>query len=337
LSTLETRLEQIIKDSGVSHRESSQSFIFECPRCRKKDKLYLRKTNGRFICFVCAGDGFQGRPEYALKELLDLSIAHLQKLLYGTVSPDQLEELILDFEDHWGEEEELLLDFEAEPRGICADPNHVGPEDPAFEPGRDYLKKRGVTEDIILRYGILFSPPEQRVIFPICHGDLLMGYQGRYIHDTEIVNPNGEITRRIPKAMTFLTPGQEGRLVIFEHRLRDAAHAVITEGPFDALAADLCGGNVATMGRNVTAAQMRLIALRTNKLFIGLDPDAAQDISRLARDHGDDFETYLLQPPRGRKDLGECTPAEVLDAFHAAPRITGGSLIISLGSSLVHL
>lgn len=336
MSTLESRLADLIKSSGVSFRESSQSFIFECPRCQKRDKLYLRKANGRFICFHCAGDGFKGKPEYALRELLEIPLRRIQDILYGTQSPDQFDELVLEWEDHW-EEEEFLFDLPAPITGICEPPDHYGPDDPCFAAARDYLvNERGISDDVISRYGIKWSPEEQRVIFPITFGDTFVGYQGRYIHATEYEDASGR-TRRIPKAITTLDPACTGKAVIFEERLRGCRQAVITEGPLDALKCDQIpgGGNVATMGRAVTDAQLRLIGSYTHRIYLGLDPDAAQDITRILQTHGDDFETYLLQPPRGKKDLGDCSPEEVLAAFLVAPRLHRDSLVISLGSSLV--
>lgn len=334
MSTLESRLADLIRGSGVSHKQSAQSWVFECPRCLKKDKLYLRKTNGRFICFHCAGDGFKGKPEYALRELLQLPLKKLQEILYGVQSPDQLDELVLEWEDHW-DENEVLFDIPVPVVGICSPPNHYGPDDPCFGAARKYLNDRGVSDDVIVRYGIRWSPEEQRVIFPITLGGVLVGYQGRYIHETEYWSLSGEL-RRIPKAMTCLSPDCAGRVVIFEERLHNAPHAIITEGPMDALKADLCGGgNVATMGRAVTDAQLRLIGNYTNKIYIALDPDAGQDITRILQGYGDDFETYLLQPPPGKKDLGDCTPGEVLEAFIRAPRLYRDSLVVSLGNSLV--
>ncbi len=326
-------LASIVKNGGVSYRQSSQSWIFECPRCGKKDKLYLRKTTGQFICFVCSGDGFKGRPEFALREIYKKSIRYFQTLLYGVTSPDSIDDLQLDFADHWNEYE-LLFDIPNVYPGLCRPPDFYEFGDHQFEPGLEYLKKRDISEAIIKKYDILYSPKEHRVIFPIYHDGKLMGYQGRFIKNTEYIDYLGN-TRIIPKALTEIVTGCTGKLVMFEDRLRGAPHAIITEGPFDALRCDILGGNIATMGRIVTDSQIRLIGSYTNKVYIGLDPDAGKDISHLIQKYSDDFEFYLLQPPPHREDLGDCTEEEILEAFQSSPKIDRASLVFSLGSHLV--
>jgi DNA primase len=98
----------------------------------------------------------------------------------------------------------------------------------------------------------------------------------------------------------------------------------------DAIKADWCGGAVATMGKAVSATQLDVIRRAgIKKIYLALDPDAAEEVNRLAYELGD-METRLLLPPKGRKDLGECSFEEVYEAFQQAEPFTAGNLLLSL-------
>src|SRR5258705_13756089 len=78
-------LRQVLNESGLSFSQNGRSYIFTCPKCQRKKKLYISKSSGRFICFFCAEtDNYQGRPEYALSDLLGLPVRVVQTKLYGT-------------------------------------------------------------------------------------------------------------------------------------------------------------------------------------------------------------------------------------------------------------
>jgi hypothetical protein len=327
-------LRSIIEGNGAQYRESSVSFIFTCPRCQKKDKLYIRKRDGRFVCFVCKEtQNFRGRAEWALTELFGLSVNEIQARLYGGDIPEQLGLLDLQFDDIWEEDYIPQNDIVNEP--VCWPPDFVGLGDPSFAEGLKYLNGRGITEDHIKTYQIRYAPKQQRVIFPIIVDGGLLGWQGRFIHKTSQLNAKTAKVYEIPKILTSTTLSDKGgQYLMFQDRLKNSPHCVLAEGPISAIKADLCGGNVASMGKAVTKFQLNIISRYTKKLYIALDPDAAEDIIRVANDLYD-LDCYLLQPPNGSEDLGDATPEQVYDQFKRAPRINRGALMLSLGSTLV--
>ncbi len=334
-------LRKLIEESGVPFRQNSVSWIFCCPLCEKKDKLYLRKVDGRFTCWICKEtSGFQGRPEFALTKLLDMPVGQIKKLLYGDSTVEHLKNYLEKpvWKDFWGEDDD---EFEIEvedklPTGTCWSPDFVGPDDIAFAPGARYLHKRGLTIEHVNAYQIKYDPPSNRVIFPFIVEGRILGWQARYIGDLLKVNPNTGREYRIPKALTTLPQGIQGVYVMFQDRLKGSEHCVLTEGPIDAIKAHLCGGNVASLGKGVSDSQLKTIAKYVKKLYVGLDPDAGTDIRRIVDKYSEDFEIYLMQPPKGREDFGDCTPEEVYEAFMRAPRIKRGTLMVSLGSRLVY-
>lgn len=308
-------LKDLLEKSGASYEQNAHSYKFECPRCGKKDKLWILKHNGYFVCWYCQEtEKFKGRCEWALKEILGVSIAELRGKLYnGGVPPGDM--LDFNLKDFYSDEDIIslppqLLEMEWPYDSVPC--NH-----PMGRRGEQYLLGRGISGAIMDRYDIRYAPGARRVLFPVKMNGKLYGWQGRAIYETDLKILTSENLRR-----EFM--------LMFHDNLIGSDHAVICEGPVDALKADQCGGNVATMGKAVSAPQLALIrAQGIKKVYLALDPDAANEVTRLSQDLGD-LELYLLLPPEGRKDLGECTPNEVYYQFLKAQPFSAGHLVTHL-------
>lgn len=326
-------LSALIRESGVSFKETTRSFIFDCPRCNKRDKLYMLKSDGRFICWVCADDNFKGRAEYALTELVGLTITELRKRLYGLDAPAGQAFLSIDLSEWFGEEESDEIVGGFAPLATVEWPYNYYPIDHTFSArGRAYLEGRGLDLALAMAYDLRYCPPERRVAFPVKSNGLLLGWQARAIGRTEWWDEDEERMVRIPKILSSESLGEKrDRVLMFADRLAGSPHAVLCEGPVDALKAHLCGGNVATMGKVVQRNQLALIRnAGIGRLYLALDPDAASETARLVREIGTDMECYQILPPPGREDLGDCTLEEVHEAFLSARRVTSANLFIYL-------
>jgi hypothetical protein len=317
-------LKDLLERSGASYNQNGHSFKMECPRCGKKDKLWILKHNGYFVCWHCKEtENFKGRCEYALAEVLGQSVGEVAAKLYiGGVPPGNM----LDVD---------LKDFEDDSEFIVGPPvlqevswpiDSTPCTSRAGAKGYDYLLSRGITPAMMDHYQLRYRPSQKRVLFPVIMNGKLYGWQGRAIYSTE--------GTKIPKILTSEGMRREFMLMfhdnLMDNRVMRTPHAIICEGPVDALKATLCGGNVATMGKAVSKPQLELIRARgIKKVYLALDPDAADEVSRLARDLGD-LETYLLMPPEGKKDLGECTFEEVLYQFSKAEPFSASNLFVGL-------
>lgn len=341
-------LAKLIKDSGVPFRENGTSYIFTCPRCSKV-KLAMYKESGWFRCHHCHIDGFKGRPEYALTELLSLPLGDIRKKLYGSEVPSTLDYIDVNLEDLWNEDEESMPQpvVEVVANEIVWDPDFVGMDKPeAFVDGARYLHSRGLRPEHVEVYDIKFSPADQRVVFPVKVDGKLIGWQARYIRPTEHWSEEQQKTVRIPKILTsYSLVGKGQRWLMFQDRLKGSEHCVLTEGPITALKAHLCGGNVASMGKAVTIHQLETIKKSCRKLYIALDPDAGDQIAKLAYDLYDDLEIYIMQPPQNflnldspenDKDLGDLTEQAVYEIFKKATPEPRGKIYVSLGAVLGH-
>lgn len=309
----ERALAELLEGSGLSFKKGMRSFILDCPKCGKKDKLYIRRSDGIFICFYCATvDGFRGKPEFVLRELLNIPLKDLRTTLYGgnhvigTVESIKINNP-WDFENF----EEL-----EQPLPLLEWPLDFYPIDHEFsEVGLKYLQNRGIHKNIAELLDIRYNPVRRRVAFPIKRDGKLHGWQGRAI-DSEV----------IPKILTSDGVLRD-RVLMFEELLENSEHAIVCEGPIDALKCFLVGGAVATMGKVVSKKQVEIIKNSgAKKIYIALDPDAHAEAKKLSQEfHG--LEVFRLLPPGDKKDLGECSLGEICEAFHKAPEFNRSNMV----------
>lgn len=333
-------LAKIVEGGSVPYRQNAISYIFECPRCQKADKLYIRKRDGIFRCWRCVEvDRFSGKAEWALRELYDLPLHILRTKLYGAELPDTLvEELVLDFEGFGYEDDEVSV--ASVPPTLMWPPDFYTFDDGLpFANGARYLASRGINIEHVRTYDIRYAPSERRVVFPVKVNGNLIGWQARFTGPTEVFDEKTGNTRRIPKILTSESLRDTGsRYLMFQDRLKGATHCALAEGPVSAIKLHRVGGNVASMGKAVSRNQLAtILSYGVKKLYLALDPDAADEITRIVRDELDsDIDTFLLLPPKGREDLGDATPDEVYEQYLNAPRIDAGTLMVSIGGYLAY-
>lgn len=327
-----TIIKELLDESGASYNQNSVSYILTCPRCRKRQKLYIRKKDGIFCCWVCKEtDGFRGKPEWVFAELLGQSPKELRTRIYGTSLGTGALYLDVQLRDFYDPEE-----MDEEPPGaaffpeVMPDPGFRDLDSAAAAEGRKYLESRGISLEIAKVYDIQYAPADNRVIFPIKSGGRLLGWQARLAGPSEYWDAENGVQVSVPKALTSFGLKKD-RLFMFGDRLAGSRHAVLCEGPVDALKAHLCGGNVASMGAAVSATQLQLLRNSgIERLYLALDPDAYRDAQRVVKELCTDMEIYDMRPRLPHKDLGEMSMEAVKELFDAAPRIDRNYLFIYL-------
>lgn len=331
------RLKDLVQGSGLSYRQNSRSYIFDCPKCGKKNKLFVMKTTGQFICWYCAEiDNFRGKPEYAFTELLQLPVHVVREKLYGYNPSTVLDPLdvALDPGYFFGDLDEIDIDA-VEVIPTQAFPWHFYPiAHPMARKGRLYLEGRGIPVEVATRYDVRYSPIEGRVIFPVKQEGRLVGWQARLVGPSEIWSEEDQDFIKKPKVLTWPTALPRERLLMFAERLKGCKYAVITEGPISGIKLDLCGANVATMGKAVSPGQIAILRnLGITRVYLALDPDAARETSRLVRELSD-MEVFHMDSrlaPTPGEDPGELAFEDGLELFRNARREGPGSLFIFLG------
>lgn len=323
------KIKLMLEESGISFKTTSKSFVLACPRCRKKDKLYVRKHDGRFVCWVCKEtESFYGRPEWVLTELTGKSVDSIKTYLYGETAP--LSQFIdIGFEEFFGEDEIIPSFVDTELKQVEDDPGFKPLDSPAGAKGLAYCEKRGIPLEIARIYGIKAWPARESIVFPVVVGGKQVGWQTRYIGATEIWDEEEEspVSLKIPKAMTSLGLKKERTFMFADRIIGD--WIVLCEGPVDAIKAHLCGGNVATLGKLVSRHQLELIKhMGIKRLYLALDPDAFVESNKVLREMSQYMDVYDMRPPTGYSDLGEMNFADVKQLFDSAPKIAPTHLFL---------
>lgn len=299
-----------------------------CPRCRKKEKLYIRQYDGRFVCWYCKEiDNFQGRAEYALAELTPVPMNEMRRRLYGDETEISNDDQIVFRPEDFLDDDEVTLSSEEVLANITFTPDILPIDNENCAPGREYLESRGVSLELAKKYGVRYSPLHRRVVFPVSYRSELYGWQGRTISENkEYWDDEYEDFITIVKALTSLGLKKD-KTLMFRDNLTGSEHCVLCEGPFDGIKADLCGGNVVTMGKAVSNAQLSMIKnYGIKKLYLALDPDAAAEMRRIL-EYFKDIELYDMRPPKGF-DLGKLSCQEVKALFDNAIKIDNTRIIV---------
>lgn len=309
------RFLECLEEAGVDspRRRSGRSWIFVCPACGSK-ALKMYRTSGFFTCFSCRFlNGMHGPAEVFLARLLNVPTAQARARLYGvegtplrtriapvewSTSDEEDGEVIPTVTWRWGDRP---LDHPHAARGVA------------------YLATRGITKELAEQYGVRYNPEDRRVLFPISHDGRLVGWQGRLVVPHEWRDADGKKQCGIKVLTEGLPTGVRDRVLMFQDRLVPGGHCVLGEGPVGAIKAHLCGGNVATMGKVVSEAQLQLLVREgVTKLYLALDPDAADETMRIARKTASHLQNFMLEIPPDKEDTGEMTPEHVYDVFRSA-------------------
>lgn len=321
------KLSKLIKDSGLSYKQNSKSYIFTCPICHGKEKLYIRKADGKFACWRCKETvGFQGAPEYALVELTSHPLDYIKKALYGLSDSSgafiniKYDEFIDDSDQEVIEEiytfPKLTLPYH------CLDIRH-----PGAVKGADYLLSRGIHLEIAEHYHIKYSPAKQAIMFPAYIDKDLVGWQYRTIENLKVVLDDDSVVTRIKSLNSKDYP--KDKILLFQNNLIDKDYAVLCEGPIDAIKAG--PGAVCSLGKAVSQHQVNIL-LRSGikKLYIALDPDAFMELNPLIDKFSGDVTLLKVDiPNKGKKpDLGELTFEEAQTAIKNAKPLLKNKIYI---------
>lgn len=332
-----TALEELVRSSGFVNKENSVSWICICPLCSKKDKLYIRKSDGRFVCWTCREtQGFSGRPEYALKEMTGLPLSELNLQLYGMAGYRSVPVLELNFRDFYGDDEEdenatPVLDPMVMPLDFYpVDHKHA-------QRGRDYLAGRGIDVPLALEYGLRYCPSDRRVIFPMMSQGVCYGWQARAVFETEGFDEETMTVFSAPKILTPKTAKRELMLMFGERLTQD--HACLFEGPVDGIKGHLCGGNVVTMGKGISLWHLQLLRnAGVKRVYLASDLDAIAEANAVARSISD-LEVYQMwvwglnwNGEKKAKDFGDMSLEAVFQAYQQAEERSAGKIFARLES-----
>lgn len=190
-------------------------------------------------------------------------------------------------------------------------------------PAIQYLHERGVADaKLIEDYQLKYNVAMHAVIFPVIRDGQIYGWQARRIEPKE-----GEL--RLISQRSFA----KGKFLLNYDRAKTFKRVILVEGPFDCLHTEIGNGisGVASLGKNVSQDQIKLILdLPSPQIYLGLDPDASDQVYDVIRRIGLGKRVYRIWPPKHRKDFGECTQAEVLEAVLSAVPVLSQSDVLDV-------
>jgi hypothetical protein len=310
---MQEKIESFFDKAGISpNKETGRSFIFDCPVCGSKDKLYIEKNTGRGVCFRHKQANCPSAKTGVVKTmhlLTKLPIDQIARDFSNTVTSTPTENLEQDLFST-KKIEDILLPLEVD--GLPVDANPIFfPEENA---GLQYLKSRGLDTEQLSHLGVMYSESARRVIFPVIMNNKLYGWQGRAVDQDNFLR-------------MYNLPGKwKAKTLMFHDNLNGSNHVIIAEGAVSALKFGLVGGYVATMGKSISKDQLTLITQSGKKhIYLALDPDATTEMEDLYKYFKTlpiaDLEIYLIKVPEGKDDFGDCSYEECRDAFNTAERL----------------
>ena len=130
-----------------------------------------------------------------------------------------------------------------------------------------YFEGRKITKDSIIKFGLGYSEKQDSVTIPVHSPDgMCIGFVARTVEGKEFKNTPG-----LPK----------GKILFNLHRIKTSNIVYVVESSFDAIRLDQVGfPAVATLGANVSAAQIRLLEKYFNNVVLIADNDDAGIIMR---------------------------------------------------------
>lgn len=309
--TVHKRLEELFIEHGFPFYETERSIITTCPQCNKEKHLYLYKTSGNGKCMKC-GTSFSAAA--VVVAITGCTYHDAFKILDANKFIEANQTL------HFTLGEARRADvYDEEIRTAPLPANFLDLTHNESKPGLEYLVQRGVWWPILSLYNVRYCPSMKRVIFPVRQGDGYVGWQGRDItgkSELRYMSPKGFQKARVLLGYELVNHGEE----------RD--YVILSEGPVDCLRLAILGNSVCSMGKEVSTTQIKLIQrLLVKKVYLALDPDAFPVFDAIALELEPEQEVYIMMPPEGRKDFGECEDKEILEAFKNARRYTRGGQI----------
>jgi len=306
-------LENLFEIKGIGFRPNRKSFILNhCPRCSGQ-KCYVRRKDGRSICFS-GKCGAKWSCYSLIAELLNVDTSEAPKLLFGVDSSLDYKDIKLDFDD-------LVVDFKDEfdfendadgeelQKPIILGPDFLPVE--KSDVGVNYLIERKIIDPLLIAaYDIKYHALMNAIVFPVIYNGEIYGWQARSIP------PLKEGQLRL-----ITSPGlNKSKFLLNYDRAKIEKNIIVTEGPVDCIHADIDGyGAVCTFGKSVSPNQIKLIIeTKAEAVYLGLDRDAAKEVEYLCKKICPHKKVYRIHAPDHRKDLGECTFEEMLQAIENA-------------------
>ena len=292
----------ILKDFLGGYNKSGGEYLFTCPKCNHhKRKLSVNIDKNVFKCWICEYSGTNiGR---LVRRYADFNLKAKWKEITGQYEIEQFDEIIASL---FPEEEEELDEIVKLPNEFLSLANKS--KSLLSRKARNYLAKRGITDEDILFWKIGYCPSGEyggRIIIPSFNesGDCNYFIGRTYQNDwRKYMNP----------------PTAKSKIIFNELYIDWDEDLILTEGVFDAIVAGK--NSVPILGSSLREQSKLFKSIISNDtpVYIALDADAQEKASYLIENlikYGAEVYKISVFP---YNDVGEMPKKEFLKRKRAA-------------------
>lgn len=263
----------LIQILGPGRKTSGNNHAFRCPNgCQPlKNKLEVNINTSKYQCWVCGNEknGIKGRNLISLLKRCDApkeKIAELKS--YLKVDVHDITPTVTD-KVHLPKEFKSLLNSN---NSVIAKHAMV------------YLKKRGISEDDIIKYNLGYCESgvySKRIIVPSYDENGVLNYFTARSFEKD--NP-----------IKYKNPNSSRNIIPFEFFINWDLPLVLCEGPFDAIA--IKRNAIPLLGKNIQSNLMKRIVISSvEKIYIALDKDAQKKALEFCQQlMNENKEVYLI-------------------------------------------
>jgi DNA primase len=246
------QIQRVLAGAGINiESEVDSDYIIFCPfhNNHRTPAGEVDKVKGTFFCFSCQ----------KVTDLIELIMHTSARTYFESVRFIKSKEQQTDISDEINKRLYVKPDYVQYDELLIKRLNAEALNSPR---SMRYFKGRFITEDSVKKFYLGYSEKQDMVTIPVHSPDgMCVGFVARSIEGKDFKN----------------TPGLPKSKVLFNlHRVKTASKIYIVESSFDAIRLDQVGlPAVATLGANVSNAQVDLLQRYFNDIIIIADNDLA--------------------------------------------------------------
>jgi DNA primase len=289
----EDQIKRVLVGSGITiESEVGSDFIIFCPyhNNSRTPAGEVSKESGLFFCFGCQ----------QTSELQELIMKTTGRSYFESIRFIKSKEKETNIEDLVNKKLYKPKEFVQYDELLIKRLNNQALESPR---ALRYFEGRKITKKSVEKFSLGFSEKQDMVTIPVQSPDgITIGFVARTIEGKEFKN----------------TPGLPKSKILFNlHRVKQSKIIYVVESSFDAIRIDQVGlPSVATLGANVSSAQVELLKKYFNEVCIISDNDDAGSMmaDKLIDKIGS--RAFVLKPDSKYKDIGDMLDSDILDLLN---------------------